>query len=216
MKIRIPLRFSALLLCSACSLNLCIGQVTDRTNQNNQTTGQAGRLDPKTSNEVVRASQIIGQRIYSLRGLASERVDGVRDNTVTDNAVRPRETTVRDTVVRERVELENVGKVEDIVLNARTMQVQYVAVTYGGFLGFGNKLFAVPLDAIQFRTNPNDTDEVILVMDISQDRLDQSEGFDQDNWPNGADEGFQERMRHRYGVDREGSTVRTQSDPTKR
>lgn len=131
----------------------------------NNPPGQVARLDERTSDEVVRVSQLIGQNIHN-------------------------------------TEKEHIGKIEDIVLDADTMKVQYAAVSYGGFLGFGNKLFAVPLEAIKFAADRDDREQVDLVMNISADQLDQSEGFDKDHWPNGADEGFEERMRIRYGVDK--------------
>lgn len=43
---------------------------------------------------------------------------------------------------------ENVGEINDIVLDSKSGKIQYLAVTYGGFLGLGNKMFAVPFEAI--------------------------------------------------------------------
>ncbi len=43
----------------------------------------------------------------------------------------------------------DIGTVNDIVLNAATGRVRYAAVSYGGFLGMGDKLFAVPWQAFE-------------------------------------------------------------------
>src|SRR5687767_14741738 len=39
---------------------------------------------------------------------------------------------------------ESVGEVNDIVLDGNSGKIRYLAVTYGGLLGVGNKMFAVP------------------------------------------------------------------------
>lgn len=57
-----------------------------------------------------------------------------------------------------------VGEVQDLILDSRTGQVRYVAVTYGGFLGFGNKMFAVPYEAFRWKHDPDDRDDYILVL----------------------------------------------------
>lgn len=41
---------------------------------------------------------------------------------------------------------ENLGKVKEIMINPNTGKVAYVVVSYGGFLGMGDKLFAFPID----------------------------------------------------------------------
>src|SRR5690606_1504169 len=39
---------------------------------------------------------------------------------------------------------EDLGNIEDVVIDSKTGQVRYVAVSMGGFLGIGDSLFAVP------------------------------------------------------------------------
>src|SRR5262245_61191467 len=48
---------------------------------------------------------------------------------------------------------ESVGEIKDLVVDATTGKVRYAAVTYGGFLGLGSKLFAVPFEAFRVRQN---------------------------------------------------------------
>jgi len=97
---------------------------------------------------------------------------------------------------------ENVGEINDIVLNAHSGQIQYAAVTYGGFLGVGNKMFAVPFDAFKVQQNPDDREGHILVLNVTQEQLDGAKGFDEDSWPNFADESFVQDLNNRYGVKR--------------
>mgnify|MGYP001350335567 CR=1 FL=1 len=97
---------------------------------------------------------------------------------------------------------ESVGEVNDIVLDANSGKVRYLAVTYGGFLGLGNKMFAVPYEAITCRPDSDDRDETVLILDVTQKQLEGAVGFDEDNWPNFADKNFTSELDKRYGVDR--------------
>ena len=48
----------------------------------------------------------------------------------------------------------------------------------GGFLGLGDKYFAVPWDALQLTE-----DQKAVVLDVSKKDLKQAPGFDKNNWP---------------------------------
>lgn len=69
-----------------------------------------------------------------------------------------------------------------LVLDPRSGSVSYAVVSVGGFLGIGEKLVAVPWQALQ-----TDTGRKAFVMDATKDKLKQAEGFDEKNWPNMAD-----------------------------
>lgn len=72
----------------------------------------------------------------------------------------------------------DIGKIEEIMLDLQSGNVAYVVVSHGGFLGIGNKLFAVPWQALQLRVH-----EHAFVLDVPKEILDKEEGFDKDNWP---------------------------------
>jgi len=97
---------------------------------------------------------------------------------------------------------DSVGEINDLVLDSRTGRVRYAAVTYGGFLGLGDKLFAVPFEAIKTKADRQDAGEYVLVLNVTQAQLEGAQGFDQDNWPNMADKNFAMELDRRYGVDR--------------
>jgi sporulation protein YlmC with PRC-barrel domain len=73
---------------------------------------------------------------------------------------------------------EEIGKVEEIMIDVYTGRVAYVVVSFGGLLGIGNKLFAVPWSALQV-----DTDRKCFLMDADKERLKNAPGFDKNNWP---------------------------------
>jgi sporulation protein YlmC with PRC-barrel domain len=77
-----------------------------------------------------------------------------------------------------------VGAISDLVVELNSGEIRYAALSFGGFAGFGDKLFAVPWKAIQFKF---DEDDHYLVVDVSQEKLENAEGFDEEHWPNVGD-----------------------------
>jgi len=96
---------------------------------------------------------------------------------------------------------ESLGTVNDLVVDGNTGKVRYAAVTYGGFLGIGNKMFAVPFEAFKCRENPKNKDYHILVLDVTKKQMEGAMGFDEAHWPNFADQKFTSELYKRYGVE---------------
>lgn len=90
---------------------------------------------------------------------------------------------------------EDLGKVEDLMIDMSNGRVDYAVVSFGGFLGVGDKLFAVPVQA--FTT---DTDNEELVLDKSKEKLENAPGFDKDNWPDQADSKWRDTVHSYYKV----------------
>src|SRR5690349_20328538 len=86
-------------------------------------------------------------------------------------------------------ENKSLGKVEDVVIDMNTGNVRYAAISFGGFLGFGDKLFAVPFKAQKVQ-HESGSKSPYFVMNIDQKTLEQAKGFDKEHWPNFADPGF--------------------------
>jgi hypothetical protein len=82
---------------------------------------------------------------------------------------------------------EEKGKVKDLMIGGNG-RVEYAAVSFGGFLGMGDKLFAVPLDAIHIEWKDNKVN--YATVDVSEESIKQRQGFDEKNWPQQADRGF--------------------------
>jgi sporulation protein YlmC with PRC-barrel domain len=80
---------------------------------------------------------------------------------------------------------ETLGKVNDLVINLADGKILYAALSHGGVAGVGDKLFAVPLNAMSMRSltlKPND--HVFVISGVTKQQLDAAGGFDQKNWPN--------------------------------
>lgn len=75
---------------------------------------------------------------------------------------------------------EQIGSVEDIVLDFDQDQVQYLLVEVGGFLGIGSKTVAVPLDRAELRLagEGEADDETAFVVQATEEELEQAPEFD--------------------------------------
>lgn len=90
---------------------------------------------------------------------------------------------------------EDLGKLEEIMLHVDSGEVAYAVVSFGGFLGMGEKHFAVPWEALTV-----DTDEHRLVLDVDRERLENAPGFEKDQWPSTAEPGWMSDVYRHYGA----------------
>ena len=89
----------------------------------------------------------------------------------------------------------DLGEIKEIMLDMFTGKVSYAVLSFGGFLGMGKKLFAVPWNALTL-----DTKNKRFVLNVEKDRLKDAPGFDTDKWPNMADESWAQNIRLYYGT----------------
>lgn len=135
--------------------------------------------------------------------LAQDRADGRRDYSHGEHASKGhfRASEMMGMDIQNH-QGENVGQVNDLVIDADTGETRYVAVTYGGFLGLGDKLFAVPYQAFSCEIDPQNSEKRLLFLDVTQEQLEGAEGFDESHWPDFADSDFTSELDRRYGVER--------------
>ena len=88
---------------------------------------------------------------------------------------------------------DNIGSINDLVIGHEG-RVTYAAVSFGGFMGMGDKLFAVPFEAIDFVKTD---DEAYARIDVTEETLKQKKGFNQDSWPTEADRTFEKSNMQR-------------------
>ena len=89
---------------------------------------------------------------------------------------------------------QDLGKIQDLMVDTGTGRVEYAVLDFGGFLGIGDKLFAVPLQAFTV-----DTKNERFVLDVPKNRLENAPGFDKNDWPETADATFVESVYDFYG-----------------
>jgi sporulation protein YlmC with PRC-barrel domain len=90
---------------------------------------------------------------------------------------------------------EHLGKIEDFMVDLTTGRISYAVLSFGGFLGIGDKLFAIPVNTLKL-----DLDEESFILDVDKERLENAPGFDKDNWPDMADSNWVSKVHEYYGV----------------
>lgn len=105
---------------------------------------------------------------------------------------------------------QDLGHINELVVDINQGKVRYAALAFGGFLGFGDKLFAIPWDAMKIAHNE---DEAYLVLNISPERLKTAPGFNADNWPDTADPAFAAEIDKYYEKERPATKVDVQVGP---
>ncbi|HLY16345.1 MAG TPA: PRC-barrel domain-containing protein [Bryobacteraceae bacterium] len=90
---------------------------------------------------------------------------------------------------------ESLGKVDEIMIDIPSGRVAYAVLSFGGVLGMGNKLFAVPWSAMRV-----DEDEHNFVLNVDKRTLEAAPGFDKDNWPDMADTTWASQIYSYYGA----------------
>jgi sporulation protein YlmC with PRC-barrel domain len=97
-----------------------------------------------------------------------------------------------DKVINDRNE--DLGRVEDLMLDVETGRVAYAVLSFGGFLGMGDKLFAVPWTAMRL-----DEDRKCFVFGVAKHTLESAPGFDKDHWPDLSSEEYARAIHSHFG-----------------
>lgn len=89
---------------------------------------------------------------------------------------------------------DEVGKVKDIMLDVQSGRIAYAVMSSGGFLGIGDKLLAIPWNALTL-----DTTRKCFLLALSSERVKNAPGFDKDHWPSMADRTWATSLHQYYG-----------------
>ena len=89
---------------------------------------------------------------------------------------------------------EKLGTIVELMIDLDKGCIAYAVLSFGGFLGMGDKLFAIPWNAFTV-----DTIEKRLVLNVAKERLEMAPGFDKNNWPNMADQTWGAKIYSYYG-----------------
>ncbi|MCP0913422.1 MULTISPECIES: PRC-barrel domain-containing protein [Legionella] len=90
---------------------------------------------------------------------------------------------------------EDLGRVEEIILDKEEGYVHYVVLSFGGFLGMGDKFFAMPWEI--FTYDPN---EECFVINVDKQKLENSPGFDKNHWPDMTSAQWHQNIHNYYGT----------------
>lgn len=88
---------------------------------------------------------------------------------------------------------EKLGTIEEIMLDMTEGRIRYAVLASGGFLGMGERLFAVPWKAMKL-----DKENKGFILDVDIEHLKNAPGFDKDQWPNMADAAWSSKVETYY------------------
>ena len=110
----------------------------------------------------------------------------------------------------------SIGKIEDLMVDPKG-NVSFAVMSFGGFLGMGEKYFAVPWTAMRFDRDGKDVNAVVL--NVTNEQLEKAPSFTRDKWPDTSDPRWREEAQRAWGArtDTPGakaSSAKTSSDST--
>jgi sporulation protein YlmC with PRC-barrel domain len=88
---------------------------------------------------------------------------------------------------------EDLGKIEEIMIDVPSGRVAYAVIAFGGMMGIGEKLFAVPWRALAASERSGD-----FILDVERRRMEESPGFDPNQWPDMTDPAFAAQVDEVY------------------
>lgn len=97
---------------------------------------------------------------------------------------------------------ESVGDIKDFMVDTTSGKIEYAVLSFGSFLGMGEKLFAVPYRALIL-----DTENQSFILDVDKERLKDAPGFDKDHWPDMADQTWARSVHNYYGSEFQPDTA---------
>ncbi|MCR2747912.1 PRC-barrel domain-containing protein [Limnobacter parvus] len=90
---------------------------------------------------------------------------------------------------------EDLGDIKEFMIDMASGKVAYAVLSYGGLMGMGDKLFAVPWAALKL-----DTENKRFTLNARKDALKDAPGFDKDNWPLMSDQTWATGVHKFYGT----------------
>jgi len=101
---------------------------------------------------------------------------------------------------------EDLGKINDVVLDVNNNRVHYAILSFGGFAGLGDKLFAYPVRMFQLGQDGRS-----LMLNVSEEQLKNAPGFEDRRWPrwNVRDDKYRADVERYFG----GDTVKIEPAP---
>ena len=73
---------------------------------------------------------------------------------------------------------EKLGEIKDIMIDLQEGKIEYLIIEFGGFLGIGEKYFAIPFKLLEV-----DSEKDAFILDQKKEVLEKAPGFDKDHWP---------------------------------
>ena len=73
---------------------------------------------------------------------------------------------------------DKLGSINDLMIDLQFGKIEYVVIELGGFLGIGEKFFAIPFHLLTL-----DAKNQKFILNQLKETLEKAPGFDKDHWP---------------------------------
>ena len=90
---------------------------------------------------------------------------------------------------------EDLGDIKEFMIDMASGKIAYAVLSFGGMLGMGDKLFAVPWGALTL-----DTANKRFTLNAPKEALSNAPGFDKDRWPSMSDRTWASDVHKFYDV----------------
>ena len=90
---------------------------------------------------------------------------------------------------------EDLGDIKELMIDMASGKVAYAVLSFGGLMGLGDKLFAVPWAALAL-----DTANKRFTLNVPKATLKDAPGFDKANWPTMSDKTWASGVHTFYGT----------------
>jgi sporulation protein YlmC with PRC-barrel domain len=91
-------------------------------------------------------------------------------------------------------EAEDLGQVQNFMLDIASGKIAYVVVSFGGFMGISDKWFAIPWEAMTWSPETKR-----FVLDMSKEALKEAPGLDKKHWQEEIDMNWLGECSEFYG-----------------
>lgn len=88
---------------------------------------------------------------------------------------------------------ETLGSISEIILDLGRGRIAYALLACGGFMGMGERLFAIPWNALKRDARRN-----CFVLDADDATFSTAPSFDKDQWPSEPDLKWHQRLHEHY------------------
>ncbi len=90
---------------------------------------------------------------------------------------------------------DDLGDIKEFMIDMASGKIAYAVLSFGGLLGMGDKLFAVPWAALTL-----DTANKRFTLNVAKEALKEAPGFNQDRWPTMSDKTWASGVHKFYGT----------------
>jgi sporulation protein YlmC with PRC-barrel domain len=93
------------------------------------------------------------------------------------------------------LEGQDIGKIEELMIDVVSGRVAYAVLSFGGLLGMGSKLFALPWSTLTI-----DETKKRFVVNVNKQTLEHMQGFDKEHWPDLGDLDYAQGVYRQWGA----------------